>query len=116
MTIKTGPFPYDDLYYDCDYILKNGQEINAAKVDNTLYIDDAKELLDDDDLKLLTAFYDDKPMEDFEELSTWPHDIKNSDKKMRQARLAIKYRGGQGYAYGWWLLKAWTFTLPAITW
>lgn len=111
MKIINSRFPDDDDYYDCDYVLKQGKVINTVELDGTIYVDDREDLLIDNDYEAIKAFYDDKRFNElkdkgvFEELSTWNSDIETSNKRMNEALLAIKYRGGQGYYYGWWVLN-----------
>lgn len=105
---------HGDFWYDCDYILRKDKEtIGCIKINNEIILDqldDYTEPLSEEEEKAIIAFYDDeqfkkkKNNEEFEEQSTWPHDIEESDQKMNNAHLAIKYRGGQGYYYSWWIL------------
>lgn len=107
-----------DFWQDSDYILIKGQSIPAVCVDDEIIYDDGwldalldrLEFTSNEDKKII-AFYTDellnekKASGEFEELSTWPIDIEESNNTINKAPLAIKYRGGQGYHYGWWLLN-----------
>ena len=93
-----------DLFIDSDYIVKDGEHLPAVIMDNNLYIM-GLENLSDEDIKAIERFYlDDQSLKDFEELSTWSMDIEESSKKLSLATLGMKYRGGSGYHYSWWIL------------
>lgn len=101
-----------DFWIDCDYIMKSGEVIKCVEIDGEIITDeDDDNELTDDDKKLIGAFYNDELLKEysrtnkFVELSTWPQDIEKSDAEMNAAKVAIKYRGGSGYHYGWWILK-----------
>ena len=107
-----------DFWQDSDYILIKGQSIPVVCIDDEIIYDDGwlDALLDRSEFtskeeKKIIAFYTDdlfnqcKATEQFVELSTWPMDIEESNKAIKTAPLVIKYRGGQGYNYGWWVLN-----------
>jgi len=108
-----------DFWIDCDYLLKNGKQINIINIGNEIFVWDIEAEtgesdpteLTDEDRKLIEAFYDDdkfkkhKESGTFSELSTWSMDIDKSHEKMYKASLSIRYRGGSGYSYGWWILR-----------
>jgi len=107
-----------DFWIDSDYILVNGKSFNAVQVDDEVIINlndlnDAGILdieLTNKQKQAIMNFYDNKQFKldnasgKIKELSTQTMDIEKSDEKMNNASLAIKYRGGQGYNYGWWVL------------
>lgn len=101
-----------DFLYNGDYILIKGISYSAVQVDDEIIISGELEIdLTDDERNKIIAFYTDELFDQYKatgqfiELSTWPHEIKESNEAMNKAPLAIKYRGGQGYNYGWWLLN-----------
>jgi len=96
-----------DFWYDCDYILVNGETIFCVEVDGEIIIEDFCNVeLSNENIALIERFYS-YPFnnDDFEELSTWRQDIEESSKRVNRANLSIKYRGGKGYYYGWWILN-----------
>ena len=107
-----------DFWQDSDYILIKGKSIPVVCTEDGEIIYDGgwlDALLDrteftDKEEKKIIAFYTDelfdqyKATGQFVELSTWQMDIKESNKAMNTAPLAIKYRGGEGYYYGWCIL------------
>lgn len=108
---KKDEYYASEFWYDSDYLTVNGEEYSVICVDDEIIL-----LNDDIDLttsqtKRLIAFYTDELFDQYKatgqfiELSTWPQDIKESSRAMKAAPLAIKYRGGQGYNYGWWVLN-----------
>ena len=107
-----------DFWQDSDYILIEGKSIPIVCIDDEIIYDELGmeaimsnwDGFTDNQEKRIIAFYTDelfdqyKATGQFVELSTWPQDIKESSEAMKTAPLAIKYRGGQGYNYGWWIL------------
>jgi len=96
-----------DFWYDCDYILVKGKTINCVEVDGEIILQNYNDIeLSDNQIELIEKFYS-NPFDgkNLEELSTWRQDIEESKKRMNDASLAIKYRGGKGYYYGWWILQ-----------
>jgi len=96
-----------DAFLDSDYILQEGEALLVIEVDGYLIFRESYDSLDEDDIKKLGRFYfDDSSLKEFEEVSTWSDDIEKSKFRMNESKLAIKYRGGEGYHYGWWILSA----------
>ena len=106
----------DDYYYgemfndNPDYIFKDGQKMPAVcyKDNQELFFYGDSDF-NEDELKALDDFYKNGNAEDsYTPVWNWEteDDIKVWNDKINKARLAIKYRGGQGYAYGWHILKA----------
>ena len=96
-----------DAFLDSDYILQEGEALLVIEVDGYLIFRESYDSLDEDDIKKLGRFYfDDSSLKEFKEVSTWSDDIEKSKFRMNESKLAIKYRGGEGYHYGWWILSA----------
>ena len=96
-----------NAFLDSDYILQEGEALLVIEVDGYLIFRESYDSLDEDDIKKLGRFYfDDSSLKEFEEVSTWSDDIEKSKFRMNESKLAIKYRGGEGYHYGWWILSA----------
>ena len=100
-----------DFWIDSDYLLIDGNEYSIACIDNDIILYNDELELTKFQTERIIAFYTDdlfdlyKTTGQFIELSTWPMDIEESKKAIKTAPLAIKYRGGQGYNYGWWVLN-----------
>ena len=112
---------HGDLWYDCDYILRKGKEtMDCVKIEDEINIDPIngswENELSEEEEKVLKHFYEDdllttrmyghflKNSSQYERLETYPGEIIKSNEMMNNATLAIKYRGGQGYAYSWFIL------------
>ena len=96
----------NDFWIDSDYLMLKGKVVSVVEIDKEIFINSYQELPKDVE-ELVKTFYDNDKKSDKEvELSTWPQDIKKSAKKMQEASVALKYRGGRGYHYGWWVLRA----------
>ena len=116
---KKDEYYNGDFWQDSDYVLIEGNVIPVVCVDDEIIYDEIRmEAITNDwsgftnsQEKRIIAFYTDELLDQYKatgqfiELSTWPHEIKESNEAMNKAPLAIKYRGGQGYNYGWWLLN-----------
>ena len=96
-----------DAFFDSDFILQEGEVLPVIEINGYLIFREYYDDLDEDDIKKIERFYfDDSSLKDFEEVSTWSDDIEKSNFRMNESKLAIKYRGGEGYYYGWWILSA----------
>lgn len=100
-----------EFWHDSDYLLVNGDEYSIICADNEIILLNDDIELTKSQIKRIIAFYTDKLLQKYKasgkfvELSTWPQDIKRSHAIMNTSPLAIKYRGGTGYHYGWWVLN-----------
>lgn len=100
-----------DVWADCDYLLKNGESFPVVKLGADIVSLKGWSEFSKGDRGAIQDFYNpDCSREEllacgFRELSTWKRDIEESSQQMEEARLAIKYRGGRGYHYSWWILR-----------
>ena len=100
-----------DFWIDADYIIKKGLSIPVVGIGSEViinedYLEHYDITLSKKDIKAIEKFYSEPAdLKGFKELKTFlDSDIKESEKEISNSGLGLKFRGGKGYAYAWWVL------------
>lgn len=113
-------FIHSDMWYDCDYYIKDGDAVHFIEFQDSnkirrIIVNDFNDILEEEDEEIIKRFcyrdgnfYDEAVEEKgWHELRTWQGriDTEKERKEWDEAKIKIKYRGGAGYIYALWVIK-----------